>query len=111
MGKKRNWLKWGRIVVSYASLAQHKQECEVVPRGYGLAWRNFATASFTCYPIPLNFIFRWLRDAYFWLMSAGLPGYRERVEHKAFYQGRAQGNFQIELLLEQIEALQRRPQR
>ena len=63
-------------------------EGERIPTGYGIAWRDFDTDYKVAYPLVLHLVLRWLRDAKFWLMSVGRPGYREQVEREAYYRGR-----------------------
>ena len=38
-----------------------------IPKGYGIAWRDFARDQAICYPLILNLIFRWIREIYFWI--------------------------------------------
>ena len=40
-------------------------ECERIPFGYGVAWRDFAWCGSICYPVPINLLMRWLRDLWF----------------------------------------------
>lgn len=40
---------------------------DYMPRGYGLAWLCATSTQGVCYPIPLNWLFRWIRDLYFFL--------------------------------------------
>jgi hypothetical protein len=35
---------------------------ERVPRGYGIAYRDFLMDAVVCYPVPLNWLVRWGRD-------------------------------------------------
>ena len=35
-----------------------KAEGEIIPRGYGIAYRDFASYISVCYPVPLNWIVR-----------------------------------------------------
>lgn len=39
------------------------------PAFYGLAWWRQTEMTGVCYPIPLNWIARWVRDAYYFLMQ------------------------------------------
>lgn len=35
-----------------------KADGEIIPRGYGIAYRDFAMNQSVCYPVPLNWIVR-----------------------------------------------------
>ena len=59
----------------------------LIPTGYGIAYRDFDWDVKWAYPMPFHFLVRWWRDLYCWLRIVGRPGYRERLEHKAFVQG------------------------
>lgn len=59
----------------------------MIPRWYAVAYRDFDRDCKACYPIPLHFFVRWERDLRFWLMRAGRPGYRERIEAEYYRKG------------------------
>ena len=40
---------------------------ETLPRGYGLAWRDWERHGAICYPIPLNWIISIMRAVWLWL--------------------------------------------
>ena len=40
---------------------------EVLPKGYGFAWRDFDTACMIAYPIPFNVLFRGIRRLWHWI--------------------------------------------
>ena len=63
-------------------------EGEAISFGWAVSFRDFDRNVKVCHPIPLHLLRRWLRDARFWLMRVGRPGYRERVEHAAYLAGR-----------------------
>ncbi len=46
-------------------------EGEVIPKWYGFAWREYAEAAIVVYPIPFNFVARFIRYLYFSLSQAG----------------------------------------
>jgi len=50
-----------------------------IPKGYGIAWRDFARDQAICYPIGLNQIVRWARKVYFWISFPNLS-YWEKKE-------------------------------
>lgn len=62
-------------------------EGEMLPRGYGVAWEDATTylqgGCFTvvCYPVPLNLLFRWARNSYWFLAHKclGKLPYPERM--------------------------------
>ena len=41
---------------------------EAIPRGYGLAYKQYHSLTFVCYPIPINIIVRVSREIEYWLM-------------------------------------------
>ena len=47
-----------RKIVSYREMATGGR----LPTGYGVAWREINTINYVMYPVPLNVLFRWLRD-------------------------------------------------
>lgn len=55
-----------------------------------MAYRNFATAEAVCFPLPFNWLVRWLRQAYWWLVWPGENG----IE-KAFGKGLSAGKAQM----------------
>ena len=40
---------------------------ERVKYGYGIAWTNYESRSYTAFPVPFNFLFRWLRSVWYFL--------------------------------------------
>lgn len=62
----------------------------MIPWGWAIAYRDFNLEAKAAYPIFVHFLVRWERDFLYWLMKAGRPGYRERVEQAAFRKGLAQ---------------------
>ncbi len=46
-------------------ISKQKLEGERPPKGYGVAWIDFDCATWTCYPIPFNWLARAVREAYF----------------------------------------------
>jgi len=61
------------------TLRRYVHENEWMPTLYGLAWRDYVRGAKVCYPVPLNWLFRWARDLYWWLAVPGLS-WRERAE-------------------------------
>ena len=55
-----------------------RKQGEMIPKGYGVAWRNYTTATTTLIPIPLNFLLAWIREVYFRLIT----GPRDRLEQQ-----------------------------
>lgn len=60
---------------------------EKMPFGYGIAWHEYAEAAIVVYPMPFNFVARWVRSAYLHLMNQGaeyskhyLAGYEKGYE-------------------------------
>ncbi len=46
---------------------------EIVPQGYGVAWRDWNRDAAICYPVPLNVLLGWLRFAYIWIRFRAVP--------------------------------------
>ncbi len=68
------------------------REGDLIPTGYGIAYRDFNMDMKVAYPLILHLVVRWVRDARFWLMSVGRPGYREEIEQAAYLMGCTEGN-------------------
>ena len=47
------------------------RDCELIPSAYGIAYRDPARMESICYPLPLNWLVRWARSAY-WALAAGM---------------------------------------
>jgi|GEM_PF-6171247 hypothetical protein len=43
------------------------REGELMPRFYGIAWRNYFRREAVCFPVPLNVILAFARQAYLWI--------------------------------------------
>jgi hypothetical protein len=73
---------------------KYVREGEIMPRGYGLAWREVNRPVFVCLPIPLNLVARWAREFWFAIWSTlayrGLSA-RESRELDAWHRGRRSG--------------------
>lgn len=65
------------------------QEGEEVYQGYGLAWRLPYKRVSVCYPIPLNWVFRFFRDVYWRLM---MGNQREDIFTKVYNAGFRDGS-------------------
>lgn len=55
-----------------------QKQGEMIPKGYGVAWRNYEVATTILIPIPLNFLLAWIREGYFRLIA----GPRDRLEQQ-----------------------------
>jgi len=44
-------------------------EAEIIPKGYGVAYKRFNKMTVIIYPIPFNLIVRAFRDLYFWIIK------------------------------------------
>lgn len=56
-------------------------EAGIIPRYYGVAYRDFMRMGAVCYPVPLNRLVRMLRSVYFWL----------RIPHGDYWEARDGG--------------------
>lgn len=65
------------------------KEGEGIKYGWGIAWRNYHDLSYTAYPIPFNFLIRWLRSL--WLFLAKPPLYRTPEYNHGYEEGRLDG--------------------
>jgi hypothetical protein len=65
------------------------EACEI-PKGYGIAYRDYYRRIAICYPIPFNFLAGWLRTLYWWL-SRGYSAKWEKELDTAHQTGRAEG--------------------
>jgi len=59
------------------------------PKGYGRAWDDWSTlgqpdnVAVICYPVPLNLLFRWARNCWWWLHRGWRREFaRERFERQ-----------------------------
>lgn len=50
------------------TMRQYAQEGESIPDWYGVAYADPSSATAICYPMPLHFIYRWARLAYYAFM-------------------------------------------
>ena len=64
------------------------REGDLMFRFYGIAWSNPELRVWTCYPIPFNFLARWVRDLY-WLLMGGSK--REDLREAAYNAGVEEG--------------------
>jgi len=62
---------------------------ELIPTGYGIAWRCWDKDAYVIMPIPLNLLTSWLRALWY----AGIHGYTldalAKAADKGYWQGRA----------------------
>ena len=71
---------------------------ESVPRLYGLAYRDYARRASAFYPIPLNWLVRWVRDLRFILSDASNKKSELEKTYRAGFEagierGKSQGEF------------------
>lgn len=66
-------------------------EGESAPFGHGYAYRDFITRTTISYLVPFNFIVRWIRDLWFWLIMKR-SGYQEKIERRFYHTGLREGN-------------------
>lgn len=64
-------------------MRRYRRPGELLPRGYGTAWWDWARNQGVCYPVPINLLARWARAA--WLRLARGP--RQKAEMAAFRRG------------------------
>ena len=64
---------------------------EIIPWGYGVAWRAFDRDGAICYPIPLNLVVRLAREVHWRLLVAPRWGIRERHLAERYEAGRLKG--------------------
>ena len=58
-----------------------------MPFGYGFAWFNYQSISYTCFPVPINHIARWGRNIYLKLAR----GKHNALLREAYERGRDAG--------------------
>lgn len=69
------------------SISRYVGEAETLPRGYGIAWYDFAARRALCLPVPLNKVAGALRRAAQWLRRP----LAQAAEQRAFEAGRVHG--------------------
>lgn len=69
------------------SMAMDIGEAEMIPRWYGIAYRDFDRDTKVAYPIIIHWIVRYGRDLLYWIRWVGYPSFRQEVEHKYFRLG------------------------
>ena len=74
-------------------LTRYVGECDVVPRGWGLAYLPYGQLGCYVAPIPLNLVIGALRAIYGWLLSAPMAwkSPRGRLMRRAFARGHVAG--------------------
>lgn len=61
---------------------------ERYPVGYGVAWQRWECLVAICYPVPLNLLFRWLREAYLLMRNpSGWEWVPEQAMHDKWERG------------------------
>lgn len=58
------------------------REYQSIPLGYGIAWINLHKNSATCFPIPLNWIARFVRDFYYIISKPRRDSFVEKIERE-----------------------------
>ena len=48
-------------------IVKYQKPGEMLPRGYGVAYRRFDVDDRVCYPIPLNVVVFLAREVYYWV--------------------------------------------
>ena len=71
------------------TLVAHLGECERMPFGYGVAWQDWSTRTFTCLPIPFNVIASRARAFYLWVLFGCWQSAVDRRIHSAVAAERA----------------------
>jgi hypothetical protein len=64
---------------------------DVIPRGYGVAYRAWDRDGAVCYPIPLNWLVRWARGAMIWLRFPERATRYEAANRAAYDRGYVAG--------------------
>ncbi len=82
-------------------------ESERIPFWYGFAWRYYNEMAIVVFPIPFNFLARWIREVYLFLKLSGaakinanyLAGYEKgRAEGENYGMIKGKREYQEELL-------------
>jgi len=63
------------------------RECEMIPKGYGIAYYCYDRLSAICYPIPINFLISLCYTVYLVLKRGITPRSREAELRKAYDRG------------------------
>ena len=66
-------------------------EGERIPRGYGIAYGDFASCRYICYPIPLHLIVRLIREVYFKVQVLFTPSKLDKMLEKNYRGGFEEG--------------------
>ena len=93
-------------------IKQELREGEMIPKGYGIAYRNMDRYSVVIYPIPFNLIIGGLRRVWIWLMY-GHKLYEDGF-HKGYNKGYSEGRdyafnqFKKQVIRQEAERLMRK---
>ena len=84
------WPKWRgwRVVMDNLLIP----EGELLPRGYGVAWREPDMDGVVVMPIPLNIITCWVRWAWHWFRHGLQPSAFDRAVVEAYQRGHTDGS-------------------
>ncbi len=73
------------------TIRKNVTELGIIPRFYGVAWRDFTFVGSVCYPIPLNIIIRVLHGYWYKLKVPWFKCPQENREAGAYAKGREDG--------------------
>ena len=85
------WLSKLVSAIAAYRFRRYVQEGARAPWGYGSAYFDFATRYIVVYPIPCNWLVRWLRECYFLLLHARGGVMTKRLE-QAYWEGNDQAH-------------------
>ena len=99
--RERGWIKWRgwTVVVDHFLIRQG----QVLPRGYGVAWRQHYRDCSVCMPVPLNVLAGWTRRLWHWLRFGYVKdSMRDAMVGRAYDRGYERGRELGEWRTEQI---------
>lgn len=84
------WPKWRgwRVVMDNLLIP----EGGLLPRGYGIAWRELDRDGVVVMPIPLNILAGWIRNLWHWLRRGVRPSAFDRAAIEAYQRGHTDGS-------------------
>ena len=83
-------MKWrGWRVVMDNMLVRHGER---LPRGYGVAWREFDRDCSVVMPIPINVLASWVRRAWHWFRHGVKPSVYDSAVIEAYHKGHMDGS-------------------
>ena len=63
------------------------REAELIPRGYGVAWKEWDRNLIVCLPLGVNLVARWLRSAWHWTKCSYQPSLIDRMYEVGYHAG------------------------